>query len=284
MNYRHAYHAGNFADVLKHIVLVLVIEHLKRKATPFRVVDTHAGAGAYDLSSTQAEKTGEWRLGIGLLTGLAPPAEVAEILGPYLDCVGAIDARGETLASYPGSPLIAARLLRPDDQLLANELHPEDRAKLRLTLREFENAKVLGLDGYVALKSTLPPKERRGAVLVDPPFEEPGELQRLAAGLKQAIARFGHGIFLLWYPIKDPRPIAAFKHSLKEVGAGKLLTLEWLVNGADDPARLNGCGLVIVNPPFRMEGQMRILMPWLVEHLSHGPGARFELTWLSSET
>ena len=183
MNYRHAYHAGNFADVLKHVVLMRCLVHLRRKDAPFRIIDTHAGAGRTPLDQAAAMATGEWRQGIARLFGPdAPPLlpEVAELLAPYLDALRAENPDG-TLKVYPGSPVLARAMLRAGDALIANELHPEDAATLRALFGKDKACKVLADDGYRALKAALPPKERRGLVLIDPPFEEPGELVRIAA-------------------------------------------------------------------------------------------------------
>ena len=212
MNYRHAYHAGNFADVVKHVVLSRIIEYLKRKDAPFRVIDTHAGIGLYDLSSDEAAKTGEWLDGIGRIAGKAFSPEATALLAPYLDAAGLNDGTG-AIKSYPGSPLIARRLLRKQDRLFAIELHPEDAAELRQLFAGDIQTRVLELDGWLALGAQLPPKERRGLVLVDPPFEEPGEFDRMADALIKAHQRWPGGIYALWYPVKNmergrgiPRP------------------------------------------------------------------------------
>ncbi len=238
MNYRHAYHAGNFADVLKHVTLALVIEYFKRKDAPFRIIDTHAGAGRYALGSVEAAKTGEWRQGIGRLTG--PDAEplpvaVAQVLAPYLDAVRAQNA-GDRLTVYPGSPIIAHRLMRSQDVLVANELHPDDAASLKAAIGRDPRVKLLALDGWMVLKSLLPPKERRGVVLIDPPFEEQGELARLADGLGQALRRFETGVYLAWYPIKDRKPIARFRKALAAQDAWpELLCIELMIRGKTLP-------------------------------------------------
>ena len=255
MNYRHAYHAGNFADVLKHAVVALVIEHLKRKEAPFRVIDTHAGAGRYALASVEAAKTGEWRDGIGrlLAPGAKPlPNAVAERLRPYLEAVHAENA-GAALATYPGSPSLALRLMRADDRLIANELHEDDRKHLEAAIGRDARAKVMGLDGWVALKSLLPPKERRGVILVDPPFEEPRELERLTRGLADALARFATGTFILGTPSRTRR----WSHA-SQGGRGHGTAQAASVCGAssrraDDPEILNGCGLLIVNGPYTLK-------------------------------
>ena len=285
MNYRHAYHAGNFADVLKHAVLALVIEHLKQKPAPFRIIDTHAGAGLYALDDGPAAKTGEWRQGIARLFGPgaeALPAAAGGHLAAYLAAVSA-DNPPDRLMRYPGSPRLARALLRPGDRLVVNELHPEDGAELaRLFVRD-RQTKVLTLDGWTALKSLLPPKERRGAVLIDPPYEAPGELQRLAQGLRSAAARFATGIYLLWYPIKDLKPIAALHGALVADGHHKLLCVELMIRAAGDPDSLNGSGLVVLNPPHRLDAALAELLPLLTERLAAGRGAGHRLAWLAGE-
>ena len=282
MNYRHTYHAGNFADVVKHLVLTLVIEHLKLKATPFRVIDTHAGIGAYDLTADAAERTGEWRDGIGRLIGpdadpLPPALELA--LKPYLDIVRAMNPPG-SLRRYPGSPRIARALLRPQDQLVVNELHPEDAAKLRSQFIRDAQTKVLELDGWTALKALLPPKERRGVILIDPPFEQPRELDRLLTGLDGALQRFATGIFLLWYPIKDRTPVATFHRQLIAAGHPKMLRVELLLNEPLDPERLNGCGLIVVNAPYQLDASLASMLTPLARRLARTNGAHAEATWL----
>lgn len=275
MNYRHAYHVGNFADVLKHVALSLVLVHLAKKAAPFRVIDTHAGIGMYDLAGEEAGKTGEWRGGIGRLLGpsAAPlPTAAAALMKPYLDVVGALNPDGG-VRCYPGSPSVALALMRSADRLVANELHPEDAATLRRTLARDRRAKVLELDGWLALKAQLPPKERRGVVLVDPPFEEPGELDRIVTGLDNARRRFSGGVYLLWYPIKDPRPVAGFRQAIASIAPPESLAVELLIRAPLDANRLNGCGLVVLNPPFTLEADLDVLLPVLAERLSDGAGA-----------
>lgn len=294
MNYRHAFHAGNFADVMKHATLALVIDYLKQKPAPFRVIDTHAGRGVYDLASGEAQRTGEWRGGIGRIVDKPLPPDIAPLLAPYLAALTATGhetdhkAGNETghetghapeiplasrIASYPGSPLLARRLLRRDDRLVANELHPEDHAALSALFQRDRQVKVLGLDGWTALKSLLPPKERRGVVLVDPPFEEPGELKRLGEGLAEALRRFAGGVYLLWYPIKDPKRTRAFHAAVGGLDAGEMLVAEMLIRKPLDPDLLNGAGLLIVNPPYQLEAKLQRLLPFLADRLAAGPGA-----------
>jgi 23S rRNA (adenine2030-N6)-methyltransferase len=282
MNYRHAYHAGNFADVLKHAVLALVIEHLKLKPTPFRIIDTHAGVGLYDLLAEAALKTGEWREGIGRIAAADLAKEAADALAPYLGVVRALNGKG-ALTRYPGSPLIARRLMRACDRLVVNELHPVDHMALKALFARDPQAKVLALDGWIALKSLLPPKERRGVVLVDPAFEEPGELDRLVEGLKDAAHRFASGTLLLWYPIKDARAVATFRRRIAGLALPKALAVELLIRSPDDPARLNGAGLIVINAPFTLPAKLKVLLPQLARLLAQGEGAAFRLEELGTE-
>jgi 23S rRNA (adenine2030-N6)-methyltransferase len=182
------------------------------------------------------------------------------------------------LRFYPGSPCLALALMRPQDRLVANELHPEDAAKLDLNLAGDRRAKVLGLDGWLALKAQLPPKERRGVILVDPPFEEAGELDRLVQGLQHAMRRFAGGVYLLWYPIKDPRPITRFHQAIAKVSPQESLAVELLVRAPTDSDRLNGSGLLVINPPYTLAADLAVLLPVLAERLADGAGAHADVT------
>ncbi|MFN3744490.1 MAG: 23S rRNA (adenine(2030)-N(6))-methyltransferase RlmJ [Hyphomicrobiaceae bacterium] len=279
MNYRHAYHAGNFADVLKHAVLSLVLVHMAKKEAPFRVIDTHAGIGMYDLAGVEAAKTGEWQRGIGRLMGpdVSPlPEAAAARLTPYLGAIRASNPDGG-LRYYPGSPCLALALMRAQDRLVANELHAEDAETLARTLARDRRAKVLGLDGWLALKAQLPPKERRGVILVDPPFEEAGELERLAQGLQNARRRFAGGVYLLWYPIKDPRLTRRFHEAVAAMAPPGTLAIELLVRAPTDVDRLNGSGLIVINPPYTLEYDSSVVLSVLAERLSDGAGARAQV-------
>lgn len=284
MNYRHTYHAGNFADVLKHATLVRIVEYLKQKPAPFRVIDTHAGRGRYALASREARKTGEWERGIGRLLGPGAeplPQAAQQALAPYLDAMRAENPSGG-INIYPGSPCLVLRLMRPDDMLVANELHPEERGELERALGRDRRVKVMALDGWVALKSLLPPKERRGIVLVDPPFEEEGEFARLAHGLAQGLERFATGVFVLWYPIKDEQPVARFHRSLADLRVPKLLCIELLVRRPSDPDRLNGCGLIVANPPYTLKDELAAVLPELSRRLGDARGGgRHRLEWIA---
>ena len=283
MNYRHAYHAGNFADVLKHSVLALVIAHLKLKDAPFRIIDTHAGAGLYDLGGVEAGKTGEWRGGIGRLLGRdAPllPAPVAALLEPYLSAVRDLNAGG-MLVTYPGSPRLALALMRPQDRLIANELHADDAKTLVAALHRDRRAKTLELDAWIALKSLLPPRERRGLILIDPPFEQRDELEQLRQGLREATRRFATGTYLVWYPIKDTKKIAAF-HKAVANEFPRALSVELLVRAPHDPDTLNGCGLLAIHPPHTLHAKLDTLLPFLAERLTQAHGASGTVTHLGA--
>jgi 23S rRNA (adenine2030-N6)-methyltransferase len=272
MNYRHAYHAGNFADVFKHAVLALLIERLKEKETPFRIIDTHAGVGFYDLTGDEAMRTGEWRQGIKLVAGRKLEPALAGLLKPYLDIVGLANGGGE-LTRYPGSPWIARKLLRGQDRLTAIELHPDDAAALGALFRNDRHVKAIALDGWLALGSFVPPKERRGLVLVDPPFEARDDFDRLVAGLKAAHRRWPTGIYALWYPVKDLVAIDRFRTELARTGIPRLVRTELLVRSRSASGRFNGAGLVICNPPWRFEESLDALLKGLCPRLADGPGA-----------
>jgi 23S rRNA (adenine2030-N6)-methyltransferase len=284
MNYHHIYHAGNFADVLKHAVLTLVIEHLKLKPAPFRVIDTHAGTGSYDLSSIEAQKTGEWHEGIGRLIDAPQPPDVASILAPYLAAVRRENmGHSGTIQRYPGSPQIARSLLRSVDRLAVNELHPDDNARLTTQFAGDPQTKVLAADGWNAVKALLPPKERRGITLIDPPFEVPGEFDRLVQALRDAHKRFATGTVILWYPIKDERAVAAFHAELQSLAAVKLLSVVLMIRSPEHLGGLPGTGLIISNPPFTLEAKLEVLLPFLKTTLQQGSGARAHIEWLRRE-
>ena len=283
MNYRHVYHAGNFADVLKHATIALICQHLQVKPAAFRVIDTHAGIGSYDLTAPEVAKTGEWHQGFGRLVAEPLPPDIATILAPYLEAVGHQGARSaESMTRYPGSPLIARHFLRPQDRMTVNELHPEDVVQLRAEFARDRHVKVHDLDGWTALKSWLPPPERRGLILIDPPFEEPGEFARLTAVLADGVRRFATGTFVLWYPIKDAAAVYAFKRELVATAIPKMLGVELLVK-ATAGTGLAGCGLAIVNPPFQLKAALERLLPFLAHRLAQGPGYATDLRWLVPE-
>ena len=283
MNYRHAYHAGNFADVVKHALLCRVLVHLREKPAAFRIIDTHAGAGRYDLAGLEAGKTQEWRDGIDRLwrAELAPP--IRALLAPYLDAVAALNRDGG-LTTYPGSPVLAKALLRRQDRLIACELEPQGAAALQGELAGDARVKAVAIDGWTALTAYVPPVERRGLVLIDPPFEQPSEFARLAQGLAAAHRKWPTGIYLLWYPIKDQAEVAAFAKSLARLGIAKMLRMELHLPTASADTGLRGSGLIAVNPPWTLHDELKVLLPALATVMSRGPAGAGTLDWLTGES
>jgi 23S rRNA (adenine2030-N6)-methyltransferase len=282
MNYRHVYHAGNFADVVKHAILVRIVEYLKHKDKAFRVIDTHAGVGVYDLSSEAAQKTGEWRSGIGRVIDAALDPRAAALLAPYLDAVRAFNPTGG-VRFYPGSPKIARHLLRERDRLTAVELHPADAAALKEAFAGDFQTRVIALDGWLALGAQLPPKEKRGLVLVDPPFEEAGEFERIAERLGRAHRRWPSGIYAVWYPIKDRDAVERFRDGFRAGAIPRVLDVAVTVRGASAVPRLDGTGMLVVNPPFPLAGELEALLPELTRLLAEGSGAAWRIEELAGE-
>ena len=278
MNYRHAFHAGNFADCAKHALIHAIVAALLRKPAPFRVLDTHAGIGAYDLQATEARRTGEWRDGIGRLSRVMD--------GPLLPWLDAVRRFGP--ATYPGSPALLRAMLRPDDRLVLCELHPEDAATLRAAYRRDPAVAVHARDGYEAAAALTPFPERRGLVLLDPPFEAADEFARLADAVARLHRRFATGVIAAWYPVKGRAPSRAFRDGIAASGIRDVLALELHLRAPTDPARLNGCGLLVVNPPFvapgGFEAAARGILGALLRHLSDGePGAGAEVIRVAPE-
>lgn len=282
MNYRHIYHAGNFADVLKHAVLARLIVYLQQKDKAFRIIDTHAGIGLYDLSSVEAQKTGEWQDGIGRLMTAELTPEVADLLAPYLDAVRALNPESG-VSLYPGSPKLSRMLMREQDRLSAMELHPDDCETLRALFAGDFQVRVTELDGWLALGAHLPPKEKRGLVLVDPPFEREGEYDRLVDGLVKAYRRFPGGVYCLWYPIKKGAPISAFHAAIKETGIPKTLCAELTVRSDRETNGLTGSGLIVVNPPYTLQDELKRMLPTLKGLLAQDRYASARSFWLTAE-
>jgi 23S rRNA (adenine2030-N6)-methyltransferase len=281
MNYRHAFHAGGFADVIKHIVLVRILTHLQDKPAPFRVIDTHAGAGVYDLTSDEARRGGEWLTGIARLMQARFSEAALPLIAPYLDIVRSFNP-GRDLVAYPGSPLIARALLRPQDRLTACEVEPKARKRLIDALRRDTQARVVDLDGWVALPAFVPPKERRGLVLIDPPYEAKNEFERIAESFAQAFAKWPTGSFLLWYPVKSRRATDSLARHVTELTSagtplGKCLRLEFSVAPQIAEAGLTSTGLLIVNPPWTLAGELKAILPELEKPLGRGGAGRFRL-------
>lgn len=296
MNYRHGYHAGNFADVMKHAVLVRIMMHLRDKATPFRVIETHAGAGLYDLTGAEATKTGEWREGIARLRSAALPSAVATLFAPYLDTVAAHnpDSRGD-LRAYPGSPLLIQSWLRPVDRAVLCEMQPEAAATLAGHLRRDNRIKAVQLDGWTALNAFLPPPERRGLVVIDPPYEAADEFAHLAAALVKARRKWETGVFMAWYPIKDRKGPSLLMKQVLAAKIPKILVAEIARDGAatasprtKEPGAnassraLTGSGLLIINPPWQLDNDLAAMLSTLCGTLSAGPW-RPKVEWVARD-
>jgi 23S rRNA (adenine2030-N6)-methyltransferase len=326
MNYRHAFHAGNFADVVKHVALARILVHLHGKPAAFRVIDTHAGAGVYDLAGEEASRSGEWRAGIGRLLAAPISPAVQALLKPYLDVVASFngpstaalvsthtgagdDASGDdpsgghpsgedpsgskriesasteyenVLTVYPGSPALARAFLRQQDRLVACELEPKAYALLAHNLERDRRIKTVAIDGWMALSAYVPPSERRGIIVVDPPFEEAQDFTRLAHGLETAHRKWASGIYLLWYPIKGRQEPDALARRLKRSRIGRILRVEFAVGATPVQGPLGGCGLIIVNPPWTFENELATILPELVKALG-SRNSNYRLDWIAGE-
>ena len=280
MNYRHAFHAGNFADVVKHALVCRLVEYLKRKEKPFRVIDTHAGCGLYDLGADEASRTGEHVEGITKL--MASPAWDDPSLASYR---GVVDEVREAFGAqaYPGSPMIARRLLRRQDRLSAYELHPEDARRLAATFAGDPHVKTIELDGWLALGAHLPPKEKRGLVLIDPPFEESDEIERIVEGLVRATQRWPGGIYAVWYPIKQRARLERFHQLLRESGIRDVVAADFYREPLTSDERLVGSGLVVVNPPYTFRDEASATMKALLPVLGSGSAANCGILALAAE-
>ena len=280
MNYRHAFHAGNFADVFKHAILLALLDALTAKDKPLCCFDTHAGRGSYRLDDAEARKTGEWRNGIGrLFDGPDPPAPLRR----YLDAIRACNPDG-VLRVYPGSPLLAARMLRANDRLVLCETQDGEADALRALFRNDTRVHVHQRDGYAALNALLPPPEKRGLVLIDPPFEaQEAEFAVIETALAQARARWPTGVYAVWYPIKSHRAIAPFHRHLAAGSFDKVLVAELMVQPDDSPLRLNGCGMLIANPPWKLDSVLAVMLPALRDTLAQSARAACNLRWLRGE-
>jgi 23S rRNA (adenine2030-N6)-methyltransferase len=268
--------------VVKHAVLCRILDYLRTKEAPFRVIDTHAGAGLYDLTGDEASRGGEWHDGIARLMAAPLPEKGAALLAPYLDVIGALNERGR-LKIYPGSPAIVRAWLRPQDRLIACELEPKAAVALSHNMRGDARIKTLEIDGWLALSAYVPPPERRGLVLIDPPFEQDNDFAQLASGLGVAHRKWATGIYALWYPIKGrPEPDALAK-SMSRLGIRKILRAEVTIAPLSDPSRLNGSGLIVVNPPWTLEAELSTLLPVLAGALGRDGKGAYRLDWLAGE-
>jgi 23S rRNA (adenine2030-N6)-methyltransferase len=281
MNYRHAFHAGNFADVFKHAMLARILTHLAVKDTPFRYLDTHAGVGLYNLAWDEARKTGEADGGVKAYRARPPAGPLQELFAPYDKALAAAHASGPDF--YPGSPLVASALLRRKDRLSFAELHPEDARTLRKRMGHDRRATIQEMDGWTALKAWLPPPERRGVALVDPPFEEPDEFARMAAAAAEAHRRWATGTLALWYPVKDWRDAERFARAAAALAIPKTLRLELTVDAGGDARKLTGTGMIVINPPWRLKDEAALMLPWLARVLAAGPRTGWKADWLVGE-
>ncbi|SFT73034.1 23S rRNA (adenine(2030)-N(6))-methyltransferase RlmJ [Pseudomonas marincola] len=278
MNYRHAFHAGNHADVLKHLVLSRLLLLLSRKEAPYAYLDTHAGLGLYDLTADQATRTGEWRDGIGRLW---EADDLPAAFNEYFGVLRAMNPDGQ-LRYYPGSPELARQLSREQDRLQFNEKHPEDGRLLKENMAHDRRTAVHLGEGWYVPRALLPTQEKRMVMLIDPPFEQADELERCVESLNDAIGRMRQAIVAIWYPIKDERQLHRFYNDLSKSNAPKLLRAELFVHPGDDAQRLNGSGLVISNPPWGLEDELRQILPWLAKRLAQSESS-WRLDWLIAE-
>ena len=283
MNYRHAFHAGNYADVVKHVVLAMLIEHLKAKPAPFMYLDTHAGRGRYDLSHAQPQRSGEYLGGIGrLLKAQAAnlPAEVAA----YVDLVRrSAGPERSPITAYPGSPLIVELLRRPTDRLVLVENHPVEAAALRESIGRARRVTVLEQDGYAALKGQLPPAERRGLVLIDPPYEVEAEFDAVIRALISGHERWPTGMYCVWYPQSERAGSLRFHRELRESGIRRILDAQLSVLPSDSAVGMQGCGLAIVNPPWQLDLALAQLLPQLHALLAPDGAGGTRVEWLVPE-
>lgn len=265
MNYRHSYHAGNFADVFKHIILVSLIQSLLRKENAFCYLETHAGVGCYDLFAETTQKSKEFENGIQKIVSASnPPALIQD----YLSCIQTLNNTSNVLRYYPGSPYFAKYFMRPQDKIILSELHPEDVQLLRKNFPRDKQIAIHHQDGYQSLKAFLPPKEKRGLVLIDPPYEKNNELKSLPGLLTQTINRWETGIYALWYPIKTEQQNKLFHKELKTGIQRPYLTAELCIYSNEFATQLNGSGMLIINPPWQLDQQLENILPWLWHVLS----------------
>ncbi|HEX6571348.1 MAG TPA: 23S rRNA (adenine(2030)-N(6))-methyltransferase RlmJ [Steroidobacteraceae bacterium] len=261
MNYRHAFHAGNHADVLKHVVLMMLVAHLKKKPAPFFYLDTHAGGGGYDLSLGESQRSGEYKTGIGRLLDFpetALPPEVLDYVRLVRDCAG---PGRSAITAYPGSPAIVARLRRPGDRLVLVDAHATEARALRNLLGRQKLVSIVEGDGYAAVRASTPPRENRGLVLIDPPYEDDLEFDAVLAALETGYERWATGTYCVWYPLTERAAPLRFRRNLERSGIRKVLDCTLTVLPADTPVGLRGSGLVIVNPPWLLDARLAELLP-----------------------
>ncbi len=287
MNYRHSFHAGNFADVFKHVMLARCLVYLNQKPRPYCYIDTHAGQGLYDLASGDASRTLEWKSGIGALLATPLTGSAESLLRPFLDCIGPVQ-QGRDLDVYPGSPMLAQSLMRAGDRLALNDMHPATVGLLRENMGHDRRVRVECRDGYGAMDALVPPLERRGLVLVDPPFEDRTEFVRAAQALVKAHSKWPTGIYAFWYPVKESSALLPVSQAIAQAGVRKVLKIELEVSlppqnrHPETGPPLCRCGMVFINPPFPLESETKILLPFLAKHLGQGEGD-WGVEWLVGE-
>ena len=279
MNYRHAFHAGNHGDVLKHVLLMRVLGYLTQKNAALAVLDAHAGIGRYDLSGIEALKTGEWRGGIGKLLSATLNDQHSALLSPYLDAVRASNADA-TLKHYPGSPVLARSLLRRGDRLVLNELHPQDFESLQAVFANDRQVRVTSVDAAQAVRAALPFPEKRGLVLLDPAFEATDETAGVARMVEQALRRMATLCMMIWYPVTTRSFADAFVSAMRFPGAKGVLLVQLLVREPAENGGLAGSGVVIVNPPWTLHAEADKILPALATLLGEGGQGRYRLEWI----
>jgi 23S rRNA (adenine2030-N6)-methyltransferase len=278
LSYRHGFHAGNFADVLKHSLITLVINALKQKDKPFVYIDTHAGAGKYSFKSEFSQKTGEYQQGIGRLWTVADPIEQVK---DYLSAVRA-ENTGKQLVRYPGSPQLVRRLIRDQDRLLLSELHGSDFESLHQLFAGDKHVNVFKEDGLERLIKKLPPIQRRGLVLIDPSYEVKSDFTKVVDALHSAHRQFATGVYALWYPIIDRAVTDKMLQRLKATNIPKQLRIEHSVSADSGLRGMTGSGMLFINPPWQLKSQAEALLPWLNQVLTDGQGT-WKVDWLVPE-
>lgn len=260
MNYRHLYHAGNFADVVKHVVLIVLLQALQRKEAPFCFLDTHAGIGLYELESAEAQKKQEYENGIAKLFAESSETLPAAI-HDYLTIVRQYNA-GNHLSIYPGSPYIAGQLLRSQDQMILCELHPADYLALKENMRGAKSVAIHHIDAYLAMKAFIPPKQKRGLVLIDPPFEITHEFEKITHALEKALTHWRGGNFMVWYPLKNKSAVADFYRDIQQLQA-EYCILHFSLTTEVAPGKLSACGILLINPPWQIKETLANTLPAL---------------------
>lgn len=276
MNYRHAYHAGNFADVVKHIILTRVIAYLQRKEAGLFLLDAHAGVGMYDLQSVEAGKTGEAERGIARLMAARAtlPNEAAALMTPYFEALHILTRDGEDyLHSYPGSPALIARTMRRQDRACFNELHPADFASLGHQFAKVRRVELTNIDAATVLRAKLPPSERRALALIDPPFEKVDEFERLSLMIHESLKRFATGTYMIWYPIKKRAEVDTFRAAMEAFAGVDMCDIALQIALLGDDPRFVGTGMIVINPPYVLAQEMAVMLPALVSVLEEEPGS-----------